>query len=395
MANINNDSWSITGSIVNNGTITLPSTSTVTFSGGAPQSISGNAFAVGNMAVNKTSQTLSNNTNVTLLGTLTMTTGTFDADGSGVGNFILKSDTNGDARIGVMAGGSITGEITFQRYFINTTVDRWRNFSFPVTSVDYSELAPLNLQTDKLAIYTESALGDVDQGWTYINSGALSNGKGHTAWMYNAQPITLSIKGPLLQNVPATPTNRYNFGVTYTPNAGPSDDGWNFVPNPFASPIDWSSASGWVKTNVNALAAVWDEENGIYNYSSGVMSLQGQGFWVQTNAASPDLRCDEGVKVNVLDPTFYRTAAEELKSQVLITLKSDKRFDETVIKFQEEATNEFDSQFDAHKLKNRIFNLSTLTDKGVNLAVNVLPRTKCGSLHKVKYYQHQPWNIFV
>ena len=382
-----NNPVSITGNVVNSGSLLFSSSSTLTFSGGSGQTISGNAFTVGNMVVNIGSTTLNNNANVELTGVLTMTNGTFDADGSGSGNLILNSDTNGDAAIGVMAGGMISGELTFERYFNNTTSNRWRNLALPVTGITYAELgSSITLSSNYLATYTEATLGNVDQGWTYINGGTLNSATGHTAWMVNNQPITISVKGPLLQQVPAESGSPYNFGVTYNDDSGQpaSEDGWNFVPNPFASPIDWDNA-GWVKTGVNAVVAVWDLEAGVYRYSGagwdGVVA-QGQSFWVQTNAA-PILSCTESVKVTNSNPTFYRQSNEEVASRLFVSLKSALYEDNTMIQFKDESTEEFDGAFDAHKLKNEIFNLSTLTNEGVSLAVNVLPKTSCPSSVKL------------
>jgi hypothetical protein len=377
-----NKSVTLTGNLVNNGSLSFSSTATVTFTGGTGQSITGNAMTIGHMAISKSSSTLSNNAEVRLTGVLTLTTGTFDADGSGGGNFILNSDPNGDAAIGPMGSGSITGEVTFERWF-NNTQNRWRNLSFPVTSVTHAELgASIALQTNSLAVYTESVLGNVDQGWSYVNSGTLNSRRGHTAWMYNIEPITISVRGPLLQNVTAN-ESPYDFSVTYTNDQTQpaSENGWNFVPNPFASPINWNN-SGWVKNNVNSQIAVWDVAAGQYRYTGvdwdGVIA-QGQAFWIQTNAANPSLTCTESVKALVSDPTFYRKKSSEILSRLVISLKSELHTDKAVVQFNEESHAEFDSEFDAYKLKNLIFNLSTLTNEGANLAVNVLPKTSCTS----------------
>ncbi len=383
-ATINKSAWSITGNLVNNGSLVLPSTSTVTFSGGAAQSISGNTFSIGNITVNKTSSILSNNANVRLLGLLTVTTGTFNVNGSGSGNLILNSDTNGDARIGPMAGGSITGQVTFERYFENTS-NRWRNLAFPVTGVTHTTLGTqFPIHTNSLSYYNETVTGNVDMGWVYVNSGTLNNSgeRGYTAWMYNIAPITISVKGPLVSNTPKTGGAPHNFNVKYTPSSPilPSDDGWNFVPNPFACPINWNN-SGWTKTRVNAVAAIWDIENNVYQYTGagwdGVVA-QGQAFWVQTNAASPELKATEAVKApGVTKPTFYRVGSQS--DRLMISIKSDQYTDKAVVRFIEDATMEFDSEYDASKLQNPIFNLSTLTKGGLSLAINALPKGPCSS----------------
>src|SRR5690606_27182649 len=121
-----NTDVSFAGDIVNNGSLAFSNSIDVTFNGTGAQSISGNSFSIYDMIVDKGSSTLSNNTAINLLGTLTVTNGTFNVNGSGSGSFTLNSDTNGDARIGPMGGGSISGNVTFERYFNNTVDNRYR-----------------------------------------------------------------------------------------------------------------------------------------------------------------------------------------------------------------------------------------------------------------------------
>src|SRR5690606_4934073 len=93
------------GNITNSGSLLFSNSIDVTFNGGGTQTISGNPFSIYDLIVDKGSSTLANDGTINLLGTLTMTGGTLDADGAGSGSFVLVSDANGDARIGPMAGG--------------------------------------------------------------------------------------------------------------------------------------------------------------------------------------------------------------------------------------------------------------------------------------------------
>lgn len=378
-----NSDISIRGNLTNNGSLSFSSAIDVTFNGSGAQTISGNPFSIFDMTVNKSGSTLFNNTDLTLVGTLTMTTGTFDADGpSGTGNFILYSDANGDARIGPMAGGVIEGNVTFQRYFNSTVVDRYRNFSFPVGGVTVNDLrAFFTIRNGSFAWYDESVLGDYDQGWQIQNNGPLNPARAYTAGMYNTGPITISLRGPLLVNQSSS-ESPYNYNISYTDDpAQPADqDGWNFVVNPYASPIDWNAATGWTKNGgVDAVAAVWDAVNGQYQYTNmnwnGIVA-SGQSFWVHTTAAG-ELRSTEDVKVDVANPAFYRMKTIDEPDRLLVKLENDKHQDVTIIQYKEKATPEYDGAYDAFKLPNQIFNLSTLSPEGANLAINVLPRSFC------------------
>ncbi|MDH4093034.1 MAG: T9SS type A sorting domain-containing protein, partial [Cyclobacteriaceae bacterium] len=261
-------------------------------------------------------------------------------------------------------------------------IKRWRNIAFPVTGVTHAALGlSLTLKNKSLAYYTEATPGNVEQGFSYVNSGTLPDGKGFSAWMYDSGPITISVRGPLLKQDKSS----YNYNVTYNNNGPlPSDVGWNFVPNPYASPIDWESASGWVKTNVNAVASVWDEEGSAYRLTNidGSVIAQGQGFWVQTNGA-PLLTSTGATKVIDPNPGFYRKAFEEETSRLLVTLNSEKYYDVALVQFKKGASAEFDNEFDAYKMKNPIFNITTITNGGAKLASNVLPKSACTSNVKI------------
>lgn len=374
---------SFAGNIVNNGSLAFSNSIDVTFNGTGAQAISGNAFSVFDMSVVKGSSTLSNNGTVNLLGTLTITNGTFDADGTGSGTFILNSDSNGDARIGPMAGGSIVDNVTFERYFNNTVTNRYRNFAFPVNGVSVETLGSFFTIVDgSFAWYQESVLGDYDQGWQIQNSGGLANGRAYTAGMYNEQPITISVVGPLFKGLPTDELSPHNYNLSYTDDPGQpaSQDGWNFVANPYASPIDWTAASGWTKSGgIDATASIWDAVGGAYRVSGtswdGVVA-SGQSFWVHTTAAAT-LHSTEAVKVNVADPNFYRKRTTVPEDRLLVKLEDDKSFDIAAIQYTDKATPQYDGAFDAYKLPNRIFNLSSLTPEDEDLAVNALPRSFC------------------
>ena len=187
--------------------------------------------------------------------------------------------------------------------------------------------------------------------------------------------------------------------MSYTddPAQPASQDGWNFVPNPYACPINWNAGSGWTKgLGVVAGAAIWDNVANTYKYSNvnwdGVVA-QGQSFWVQTLSSARDLLSTEAVKVLTPDPTFYRKRQEVIQNnRLLVKLENDKYHDVALVQYNDSSTPEFDGAFDAFKLKNPIFNLSTLTPGGENMAANVMPKSFCTSNIKVNINNIEPGN---
>ena len=156
----------------------------------------------------------------------------------------LISNASGSALI-EENGGALTGKAYIQHYaggnfgyhhfsspISDGTVNSWSN-AFPITGPDG---APSWLSNwGSLQIYDE-----VDNGFSILDSGyynytatskALTPGKGYTAWL-NSLP-TLNTFG--------TPNNgAISIPVTHSTGTN-APKGWNFVGNPYPSPISWKA----------------------------------------------------------------------------------------------------------------------------------------------------------
>ncbi|MDH5604425.1 MAG: T9SS type A sorting domain-containing protein, partial [Cyclobacteriaceae bacterium] len=160
-----------------------------------------------------------------------------------------------------------------------------------------------------------------------------------------------------------------------------TEDGWNYLSNPYPSTIDWDLLTR--NASVNSSVAVWDAAGGAYIYWNGTSGslanghiASGQAFWVQTNASGPTLSATEAAKVNNKTVSLFRT--ETLTDHLIIAMSDGKVTDRTYVHFKNGATEGFDTEFDARKLSNQIFNLSSLTSGGEKLAINTLPNTLAG-----------------
>lgn len=366
----------VAGNFIDNGNYNA-NNGTVMFNGSAAQSISGESVTnYENIQISNTSNTISVSNSKNLIGVLTLDNNTsFNAGG----NLTLISNASGDATVAAIPStASLTGNVIYQRFFDDAITGRFRNFGFPV-GANVSDLSDAGLKTTfNPYSYDETLTGVVDNGWVIERSSLLSN-KGYTIYMYGDGdvPATVNISGQLN-------SGDVNLPVTYTDtDAVPGDvnDGWNFVGNPYASSIDWG-APGWTKIAVNGTCAVW---NGLtYDYLTGApgdLISSGQAFWVQTNSTSPVLTASQNVKSNS-SKGFLRVSPEQDWLKVIVFQGENK--DVTHIKFREDATEEFDVIYDAHKFQNAIHNVSTLSESGLDLAVNALPLTSCNRIIKLK-----------
>ena len=379
----------VIGNFTNNGTFDA-STGSLTFNGSSTQTISSNSTTE---FYDLQFDNSVNNQGTTRLGNiLTLGTGvTFDADGpAGTGTFVISSTGASSSAIiaEIPAGSSVTGNVTFERYIPAFPPDRFRNFAIPLNGITASELdepgdVRLNSELDgfpNVFTYLEIATGDVDQGWLVglNSSSAISAGVGYTVYRDVDTEVTIDATGTLNQG-------NVSFGVSYTESspANPTGDGWNFLGNPYPAPIDYDLLTR--SSTVGAVVYVWDAEAGqyiTYDASSGLGALTGgviapgQSFWVQTsgNSPSPSLSATEASKVTSTTASFFRTKStvEMLK----ITLQDSLSQDVTYLKFDENATEGFDIQYDGRKLQNSIFNLSTLMD-GQDMVYNTIPKSGC------------------
>ncbi|HEY6162272.1 MAG TPA: T9SS type A sorting domain-containing protein, partial [Bacteroidia bacterium] len=333
--------------------------STVSFNGTAAQTFS-TAFTFYNLTINNAAG-VSIGAAQNLISTLTISQGTFTTTGQ---SFTLVSNASGTARIATIpSGANIVGNVVMQRY-INSTVTSWRLLGSAVTGQTLQ-----NWQDDfvtsgfpgsnypsmsfcSMYWYDETKPNVKDTGWTKPTSitNSVPPGKGYLAYI-GPVPLTVDVTGP-----PAKFSQ--TFTLNYTANNTAPNIGWNLIANPYPSSIDWDAA-GWTKTRVNNAIYVWNPD--LQQYSSYVAGIgtnggtniipSSQGFFVQANAASPVLSLTEVVK-SAVDQGFMRMMQPQSNPTYNITLNitgNNNRHDQTVVRFDPNATWQFDGMYDAYK----------------------------------------------
>ncbi len=363
----NNYAVNIGRNWTNNGNF-IAQSGTVTFNGSAAQTIGGTTVTnFNNITLNNaTGASLTNAQN--LIGTLTLTTGTFNTNSN---IFTLISDINGTARIAsIPVGADIVGNITMQRY-IGAGATNWRFLTTPVsgttladwddnlitsgfTGSDYPLWPTAANPWPNIYFYNETVCGIQDSGFVAATNitNTVSPGQGVWVWagdtIIGTQAFTVDVVGPANKG-------NINLPVSYTNCGLPSDDGWNMVGNPYPSTIDWDSPN-WTKTGINAAIYIWNPQ--IQQFASYVFGIgtnggsryisSSQAFWVQTNAASPVVQITENCK-SAVDQDFMRDAVSD---QQLLTFGVQKgtKYDEAILRFIDGATENFDADFDALKI---------------------------------------------
>jgi len=232
----------------------------------------------------------------------------------------------GKAYIQHYAGGNF-GYHHFSSPISDGTVNSWSN-AFPITGPDG---APSWLSNwGSLQIYDE-----VDNGFSILDSGyynytatskALTPGKGYTAWL-NSLP-TLNTFG--------TPNNgAISIPVTHSTGTN-APKGWNFVGNPYPSPISWkalktlnpglfgdASCYLWKASGV-ATNGTWTAYDGTVGVNgAGDVINSSLGFFVYVNN-SGTLNFDNTVRTySYTNPEIFGTQSTAATSTLRISIKDE------------------------------------------------------------------------
>lgn len=250
------------------------------------------------------------------------------------GNFFMEAGTDGTASF-VEAGGFTVQELSTIQFYVEE--DRYLYVSPPMTGQTASTFMDMYLWNYDEPTDTWEQIYEPEE--------ALAVGKGYELWSSSQYP---------LPNPPGTQTVEYSGGSinsgTYNLPVSFSNTGWNMVGNPYTSAVDWDLA-GWTKTHLDATVYVWDGvqfltwNGSIGDLTNGIIPAM-QAFFVKANAANPALSISNPVRVHGSDP--YKDGDEVNLLELLVT--GNNYYDRSYIYFNENATPEFDSQYDAYKL---------------------------------------------
>jgi hypothetical protein len=271
----------------------------------------------------------------------------------------------------------ITGNILVERYL---SEDGWHNISSPLSNVNSSVF----MNTDLIFYYDESLIfNDWNFGWVW-HDGTLSIMRGYDVFVPSSSIIAqYSSSNPDHLN-----TGQYTVDVTITNVANgeiASHKGWNLIGNPYPSPVDWLIETAWNKSAINDAKYIWDPIGNVYTIFIGGGSPiglnggtkfipSGQGFWVQA-VQNGNVSIDNRARVGEtsLTPDFYKS--NDLKyPMIVLSAEGNSYSDETILRFIEGSTEEFDRNLDAAKLfssKTEIPQIATISTDNY-LAINTI-----------------------
>lgn len=364
-----NSSISLQGNWSNTGTFVARS-GVVLFDGSAAQTLAGtqtfydlnldNNVGSGGLAVTSGTQSVTHGIDID--------DGEFDTNDA----VTLISDASATASLFDLTGGSITGDITSQRYFSLST-DGWLQLTSPVTGTSLQDWKDSGIimsgftgsnfpaySFNSAYTYDENAAnGNKNDG--YVAATNITNATGPSAahQFYGAAAnYYISVTGPAYTGTQSYTLDYQNITPAEVAAAA-EEKGWNLIGNPYPCTIDWDNLAAGDRTKLVNAIWVWSAENGNYGTyaggsGSGTLGVTNliashQGFWVHANAAAPTLTVNENDK-STSDAAFVKALDAEARLTLMLSGNANTYRDEAALRFADAATVGYDAQADLHKL---------------------------------------------
>lgn len=316
---------------------------------------------------------------------LNLNNGSFNSNNHTV---TLRSTSSGTALV-EDNGGTFIGDLTIQRYIVNTIGHHF--LSSPFSDATINELNDdfsLSLNSAYPHIYyydeTDPSIHSSD-GW--LSPTSLSHpmepAEGYSGYFMAGFGITLDMTGSINTGPISIPLTHTENSFVDTSSCPP--EGWNLIGNPYPSPLDFDLLMQSAPPEVEKALYIWDPMTKSYlSYVDGIGSpstFKGiipsmQGFWVKTSH-NTILTFDNSMRIT--DPTdtvntFYKSLSAP-NPLFRLTMNGQGQTTELVTRFKTNATDSFDSNFDAFFIPSErpgFVDFAASTGHGP-LAINTLP----------------------
>ncbi|MBU1370301.1 MAG: hypothetical protein KJ578_03185 [Bacteroidetes bacterium] len=283
---------------------------------------------------------------------ITVKDGTLFSAGGGL---TIRSNATASGHLAdqTTTGVQISGAVNIERYI---AANGWHNISSPIATANTTLFG-----SNSLIFYYDETLvqNDWNFGWVWHN-GSMESMRGYDLLLEGgAVNVQFASADPLQLHTGSYAIAVYN--TTHPEGEIPERKGWNLLGNPFASPIDWLNAAGWNKAAINDVVYVWDPANDIYTAfigGSDPIGINGatqyipscQGFWVQA-LQNGSVQVSNAARVGIATgtPDYYKKT-RSVYPIIQLSVTGNTGSDETIIRFLDGATDNFDQNKDAIKL---------------------------------------------
>ena len=317
---------------------------------------SGNSFTAYNLNINS-GGTLNQSGELAVYGDI--------SNAGAQGNFHLNSTSSGSASL--ITYGTVSGVAEMDCYF--STLSQWYLVASPMVH-------------DSANVFINQYLdywNEVTSKWVGIEDSAtiLNPMQGYSAKKETDHTATYD---------GVFNTGDQSYTLSYTANGAAFGDGWNLIGNPYPSSIDWSLVT--IPTGMNAGVSLWKDVSGgkrkyvVWNSGVGNDSARyippGQGMMAQATTNGTVLNFSNAIRTHTNASGFEKGAQEsqDTIAEVLqITSRANGTFDDTYIRYKEDAGTEFNGQYEVHKLMSNDIEIPQIFSfaEEEKLAINALP----------------------
>lgn len=272
-----------------------------------------------------------------------------DLDNGNGGSLVVRSTVSNDGSF--IGFGDIIGGLGIERYITpySGNDNGWHLLSSPRTAdfnLSSSDFVPVSGLDD---VYAWDEPTYIWQNYYGVDNPGFTFVPGHGYLIaYESQSTVRKFVGEINN----TDISISNMTITNN-NADPSYDGWHLLGNPYPSAIRWNDGN-WTLNNIVGTAQVYNEAGGNYiDVSAGMYIPRNQGFFVQAIGGLGNVTIPlESRGHNTSD--WYKSSGR-LDTLHTLELKvsggTNGFYDLARVKFNSEATDEFDIDFDSHKLR--------------------------------------------
>ncbi len=310
---------------------------------------------------------------LSFIGNLKLSAGTLNTGG----NLTMISNAAGTARIApIEVGSDVVGDVVWQRYVPGPA--GWRFIGTPIQNQNIGQWSDnFLINSNNFFIHNEAGILNVapqTNGWQRSSTGG-QVGKGYRVY-FSSLPRMYDNRGPITKGLIP-----FSFPVSFTPT-GYAGGGWNFLANPFPCEVNWLNFTR--SPEIGESVYIFNKTSyGSYSAGSmigtnGVTNViaQGQGFFIKASAAGT-LSANEQTKFeNPQAHNFLRTVSNDypVLKFYLQNIAQQPESDEMAVSFRDDATDGYDSRFDAHKFDASL-SLSAWAGGNVHLSIQCLPLT--------------------
>lgn len=241
---------------------------------------------------------------------------------------------------------TINGTSTVKRSLTERT---WQYLTPPTAGATANDIEIPQADGDAYILtYNNSAVGsgsDLSLGWNYLthDTDALSAGTGYGIWVTSPKEINFS--GSLITG------DQTISGI----NIGDSGSNpWVFIGNSALAHLDWSAVAS--DDDISGTAYMYATNSYVSINSAGVVTNAGskyippmQGFFVEATGSGDNSITFPTSALSHQSQSFYKSEPL-LRNFLRLAVEKEGYFDETVIYFDNEASNDYTPKSDSHKL---------------------------------------------